>query len=153
VFATTNRAGRCVGAIDEGGESRLRSIFQPWVIRNSRHGAERFLGAPIQDVRECGPFDFCAPPGSRNLDASLFKDFHITERRRPGIFALRAFNLTNTPDVHIAECAECSADSGQRGIREAGRGRRPLAGRCSFGLKFFVVRGYQLSGAAPFGAD
>jgi hypothetical protein len=56
-------------------------------------------GGPVQTFGNCGHF-ITTGPGSKNLDSSIFKDFHYSERSYLE-FRTEFFNTTNTPTFFL----------------------------------------------------
>src|SRR5215831_17653219 len=72
-------------------------------------------------------------PGSRNLDASLFKDFRLRERRRVE-FRTEAFNLTNTPTFTLPNARSAVLTVGNAAFGKLS-GSQTVGRQVQFGLK------------------
>jgi hypothetical protein len=90
------------------------------------------LGAPVQTFGNAGRMVLRAP-GSKNLDASLFKDFRLTERRRLE-FRAEAFNLTNTPTFTLPNSRSAVLTVGNAAFGKLS-GSQTVGRQLQFGLK------------------
>jgi hypothetical protein len=72
-------------------------------------------------------------PGSGNLDASLFKDVHLGERRRLELRA-EAFNLTNTPTFTLPNARSAVLTVGNAAFGKSS-GSQTVGRQVQFGIK------------------
>ena len=91
------------------------------------------LGAPVQTFGNAGRA-VLRGPGSKNLDASLFKDFHLTEKKRLQ-FRAEAFNLTNTPTFTLPNARSAVLTVGNAAFGKLS-GSQTVGRQLQFGLKF-----------------
>ena len=89
-------------------------------------------GAPIQKFGNTGR-DVLRGPGSKNLDASLFKDFRLGERRLIQ-FRTEAFNLTNTPTFTLPNSRSAVLTVGNAAFGKLS-GSQTVGRQVQFGLK------------------
>lgn len=73
-------------------------------------------GAQVTEFGNCGHFPVTGP-GAKNLDASLFKNFFLSESHRVFLqFRAEAFNATNTPGFELPSASNvtltCKGDPG-----------------------------------------
>lgn len=90
------------------------------------------LGTPVQTFGNAGRM-VLRGPGSRNVDASLFKDIRLTEQRRLE-FRAEAFNLTNTPTFTLASAGSAVLTVGNAAFGKLS-GSQTVGWQIQFGLK------------------
>jgi hypothetical protein len=90
------------------------------------------LGVPVQTFGNAGR-SILRAPGSRNLDASLFKHIRITERQRLE-FRAEAFNLTNTPTFTLPNARSPVLTVGNAAFGKLS-GSQTVGRQIQFGLK------------------
>ncbi len=131
VFATVNRpdvvAGQPVLVAHPGFDQYFNpaAFAIPGTVANVN-------GAPVQLFGNAGRSVLRAP-GSRNLDASLFKDFRLGERRRAE-FRSEAFNLTNTPTFSLPNARSAVLTVGNAAFGKLS-GSQTVGRQVQFGLK------------------
>jgi hypothetical protein len=131
VFATVNRpdvvAGQSTLVANPGFDQYFNpAVFAiPGTVTNA-------LGAPVQLFGNAGRSILHAP-GSRNLDASLFKDIRLGERRHVE-FRTEAFNLTNTPTFTLPNARSAVLTVGNAAFGKLS-GSQTVGRQVQFGLK------------------
>ena len=132
VFATINRpdvvAGQPLLVPNAGFDQYFNpaAFAVPGTVPN-------YKGVPIQTFGNAGRM-VLRGPGQRNLDASLFKNFHFGEKRRLE-FRAEAFNLSNTPTFNLPSPTSASLTVGNAGFGKLGSSQT-VGRQVQFGLKF-----------------
>jgi hypothetical protein len=90
------------------------------------------LGTPIRLFGNAGR-SVLRGPGSKNLDASVFKDIRLTERRHLE-FRAEAFNLTNTPTFTLPNARSAVLTVGNAAFGKLS-GSQTVGRQVQFGLK------------------
>jgi trimeric autotransporter adhesin len=132
VFATINRpnvvSGQPLLAPNAGFDQYFNpaAFAVPGTVPNVK-------GVPIQPFGNAGRM-VLRGPGQRNLDASLFKNFHFGEKRRLE-FRAEAFNLSNTPTFNLPSPTSASLTVGNAGFGKLGSSQT-VGRQVQFGLKF-----------------
>jgi hypothetical protein len=131
VFATVNRpdvvAGQPLLVLNPG----FDQYFNPAAFAVPPT-VPSITGAPIQTFGNAGRSVLRAP-GSKNLDASLFKEFRFTERMRLQ-FRAEAFNLTNTPTFTLPNSRSAVLTVGNAAFGKLS-GSQTVGRQLQFGLK------------------
>lgn len=98
VFNTYNVASCVPGVARKLPNPGVNGYFNPaaFTVPVTVTGA---TGGPVQTFGNCGHF-ITTGPGSKNLDSSIFKDFHYSERIFLE-FRTEFFNTTNTPTFFL----------------------------------------------------
>ena len=99
VFNTYNVASCVPGVAKKLPNAGVNGYFNPaaFTVPVTVVGAQ---GQNVQTFGNCGHFPTTGP-GYRNLDSSIFKDFHYSERIYAQ-FRAEFFDTTNTPILHAA---------------------------------------------------
>jgi hypothetical protein len=131
VFATVNRPDVVAGQPTLVANPGFDQYFNPaaFAIPGTVTNA---LGAPVQLFGNAGR-SILRAPGSRNLDASLFKDIRLAERRRLE-FRTEAFNLTNTPTFTLPNARSAVLTVGNAAFGKLS-GSQTVGRQIQFGLK------------------
>jgi hypothetical protein len=131
VFATVNRPDVVLGQSTLVANPGFDQYFNPAAF-SIPPTVTNALGAPIRTFGNAGR-SILRAPGSKNLDASLFKDFRITERRRLE-FRAEAFNLTNTPTFTLPNARSAVLTVGNAAFGKLS-GSQTVGRQIQFGIK------------------
>jgi hypothetical protein len=131
VFATVNRPDVVAGQSTLVANPGFDQYFNPAAFAVPGT-VPSVLGAPVQLFGNAGR-SLLRGPGSRNLDASLFKDFRLAERRRVE-FRAEAFNLTNTPTFQLPNARSAVLTVGNAAFGKLS-GSQTVGRQVQFGLK------------------
>jgi hypothetical protein len=131
VFATVNRPDVVAGQSTLVDNPGFDQYFNPaaFAIPGTVTNA---LGAPVQLFGNAGR-SILRAPGSRNMDASLFKDIRLGERRHVE-FRTEAFNLTNTPTFTLPNARSAVLTVGNAAFGKLA-GSQTVGRQVQFGLK------------------
>ncbi len=131
VFATVNRPDVVLGQSTLVANPGFDQYFNPAAFAIPRT-VPSVTGAPIQTFGNAGR-SILRAPGSKNLDASLFKEFRFTERIRLQ-FRAEAFNLTNTPTFTLPNARSAVLTVGNAAFGKLS-GSQTVGRQLQFGLK------------------
>ena len=131
VFATVNRPDVVVGQPLLVANPGFDQYFNPGAFAVSPT-VTNALGAPVQTYGNAGR-SLLRGPGSKNIDASLFKEFRLTETKRVQ-FRAEAFNLTNTPTFTLPNARSAVLTVGNAAFGKLS-GSQTVGRQVQFGLK------------------
>ncbi len=131
VFATINRPDVVLGQSTIVAKPSFDQYFNPAAF-SIPPTVPNVLGAPIQTFGNAGR-SILRAPGSKNLDASVFKEFRVTERFRTQ-FRAEAFNLTNTPTFTLPNARSAVLTVGNAAFGKLS-GSQTVGRQLQFGLK------------------
>jgi hypothetical protein len=131
VFALVNRPNVVLGQSVVAPHPSFDQYFNPAALVVPPT-VPNILGAPVQTFGNAGPY-ILRGPGSKNLDFSLLKDFHLTERKRLE-FRAEAFNLTNTPTFTLPSATSPELTVGNSAFGKL-IGSQTVGRQVQFGLK------------------
>jgi hypothetical protein len=131
IFAQVNRPDVIVGQPLLVANPGFDQYFNPaaFAVPGTVTNAQ---GVPVQNFGNAGRSVLRAP-GSKNLDASLFKDFRLAERKRLE-FRAEAFNLTNTPTFTLPNSRSAVLTVGNAAFGKLS-GSQTVGRQLQFGLK------------------
>jgi len=113
VFGTINRPDRVTGQPMLVPNAGFDQYFNPAAFKIPVT-VPNFKGVPIQTFGNSARM-VLRGPGQRNLDFSIFKDFHFGEKRRLE-FRAESFNLTNTPTFNLSSPTSAELTVGNSGF-------------------------------------
>lgn len=131
VFATINRPDVVLGQPLVVANPGFDQYFNPAAF-SVPGTVVNALGAPVQTFGNAGRM-VLRGPGSRNLDASLFKDIGLSEQRKLE-FRAEAFNLTNTPTFTLPSARSAVLTVGNAAFGKLS-GSQTVGRQIQFGLK------------------
>jgi hypothetical protein len=130
-FTTTNRPNRVLGQTALVANPGFDQYFNPKAFAIPPTVPD-YLGAPIITYGNA-PRLALRGPGSRNLDFSVFKEFHPTERAMLQ-FRAEAFNLSNTPTFTLPNARSIELTVGNAAFGKL-VGSQTVGRQVQFGLK------------------
>jgi len=131
-FTTTNRPNRLLGQPSLVLNPGFDQYFNPAAFAIPPTVPD-YRGAPIITYGDA-PRLALRGPGSRNLDLSVFKEFHTTERSMLQ-FRAEAFNVSNTPTFTLPNARSVELTVGNPAFGKL-VGSQTVGRQIQFGLKF-----------------
>jgi hypothetical protein len=131
VFNTENRPDRVIGQPQLVANPGFDQYFNPAAFSLPIKVPD-YRGNPIQTFGNAGRA-ILRGPGSRNLDFSMFKEFHTSEKTKLQ-FRAEAFNFTNTPTFQLAAATSPSLTFGNAAFGKLS-GSQTVGRQIQFGLK------------------
>lgn len=131
VFGTINRPDRVLGQSMLVPNAGFDQYFNPAAF-SVPAPVLNYKGVPITPFGNASRM-VLRGPGQRNLDFSVFKDFHIGEQRRVE-FRAESFNLTNTPYFNLPSPTSASLTVGNASFGKLGSSQT-VGRQLQFGLK------------------
>jgi len=113
VFGTINRPDRVLGQSTLVANPGFDQYFNPAAFSVPRTVPNN-RGVPIQTFGNSARM-VLRGPGVRNLDFSIFKNFHFTEKTRLE-FRAESFNLSNTPAFNLPSPTSAALTVGNAGF-------------------------------------
>src|SRR6266567_3994491 len=117
VFGTINRPDRVSGQPMLVPNPGFDQYFNPAAFKVPAN-VPNFKGVPIPTFGNAARM-VLRGPGQRNLDFSVFKDFHFGEKRRLE-FRAESFNLSNTPTFNLPSPTSAALTVGNAGFGKLG---------------------------------
>jgi len=131
VFATYNRPNRVLGQPLLAPNAGFDQYFNPAAFAVPGT-VPNYLGVPIMTFGNSGRM-VLRGPGQRNLDFSIFKNFHFGEKRRLE-FRAESFNLSNTPTFTLPSPTSASLAVGNASFGKLSSSQT-VGRQVQFGLK------------------